>query len=167
MEKKSYPLGSVFEFKTSKGYAYIQLTHVDEENGPLLRVLSEVHNEPTRDPSYFENAEHRYFVFYNYLSALEKQLIMFVDVFEIPLFAASFPPMRSPGNVMVNGKVRSWYIHESETTFHPNEWKENRLLQRHVSSLTEEEKKLSIAVWIYHSILVRRIETDWLPEYDV
>lgn len=146
--------GDVFEIKTEKGWGYFQFTSKDPELGQLIRVFPGVHKDRADDIARLAAEKEAYYVFFPVSGALTRGLIKRVGSFPVPIWAQGIPVMRSAGARASDGKVLSWVIVSD---------KDEKL----VRTLTESQRRLSLAVIWNDSLLAERIASGWMPWDDV
>lgn len=148
-QRKGPQLGDVIEIETPKGLAYAQYSHEHPEMGSLIRVLPGLYRErPTPLPVH---ESERFFIFYPVDAALREGMVSFVGNEAIPTHARSFPLMRNRRDADMAGRAINWWL-----------WDGNDY--RPVDTLSKEQRKLSIAAYWSHDVLVERIATGWSPE---
>jgi hypothetical protein len=108
---KEFEVGSIFEFKSTKGYNYIQYAYQTEMGIPLVGVLERVSQTSIKDLSNVWNISYRYFICYHVASAVSQRLIRYVGMAAIPENHRQFPLLRVPGHVEANGIIKNWFIY--------------------------------------------------------
>lgn len=144
--------GQVYGINTSKGVAYFQYHSRNKLMGPLIRVLK---GEYTKRPdvSLLVKDETRFWTFLPVDALLRAKTIESCGVFDLPVHAKDFPLFRA-GLRDKEGKVSSWWFWDGE-----KEWQ--------AGDLSEEQKKISIRSILNDTMLIKRIESGWLPENDL
>lgn len=150
---KRVRIGDVVEIPTRRGLAYAQYTHRVERWGSLLRVL------PSFCPSRPERFDQlvlqpqRFVTFFPLQAAVSRKIFEIVDNQPVPPEAQAFPLFRKAGFVDRQGKVHDWWL-----------WDGNRQWQ--IGQLSPEQRRLPmLGVW-NDTLLIARIEQEWLPETD-
>ena len=151
---KRVRIGDVVEIPTRRGLAYVQYTHEVERWGSLLRVLPSFF--PSR-PDRFDQLvlqPHRFVTFFPLRAAVSRKIFEVVDNQPLSPEAQAFPLFRKAGFVDREGKVHDWWL-----------WDGNRQWQ--VGQLSPEQRRLPmLGVW-NDTLLIARIEEEWLPETDI
>ena len=146
--------GDVIEVPTARGLAYVQYTHKKPAWGVLIRVLPGFY--VTR-PSDFERVvaqKERFFVFFPLQQAVSRGIFKVVAHASVPKDAQSFPVLRGDGFTDREGRVHNWWIWDGQ-----REWR--------VDSLTDEQRRLSPREVWNDTLLIQRIEEEWVPEQEV
>lgn len=130
---KSPRIGDIVEFKTRKGLAYAQFTHLHKKPpswGHLLRVLPGIFK--TRPESFARLVEkpEQFNVFFPLAAAVRRREVTIVANEHIPERCIAFPVFRA-GNEDENGHVDVWWLWDGD-----QEWE--------VGKLTKDTKRLSI-----------------------
>ena len=147
-------IGDVFSIQTAKGKAYFQYTAKNQLMGPLIRVLPGTYSTDfSREKLIILVEEHtNFWVFFHISSALKLGIVQKIGNFSIPQHSRQFPLFRS-GPPDKSGHVPNWWLWDGEKS-----WM--------IGNLTEEQRKLPIRSAWNDTMLVKRIEQDWLPEKD-
>ena len=148
-------VGDVIEIKTSKGFAYAQYTHEHKRYGSLLRVYSNCYDAPVPIEIINEVVNERptFSCFFPLKIALKQKIFPIIGNAKVLNENKLFPVFRS---VMINpnkGEPNIWWLWDGE-----KEWR--------IGALNLEQRKLPIrGIW-NDTLLIERIESDWLPETD-
>jgi hypothetical protein len=146
-------LGDVFETTTSRGRAYLQVTHKHPKYGFLVRVLPGFFNSV---PNIEElvGQEGRFVTFFPVAAAMKQGIVRRVATVPVPSHAHEFPLFRTGVVDPRTGKVAVWWLWDGE-----KEWR--------VDELTPDQRRLPLrGIW-NDTLLIKRIESDWLPEKDL
>jgi len=162
VKAKRAQVGDVFEVSTSSGKAYIQVTHIDDDEIELVRVLPGIF--PVR-PSNLEEivaARELYFTFYLLAISLKKKWVELIGNFPVPANAQRWPVMRHAGYIDAKGKVHGWHIGDASVPLTLEGYSKLQF----VHELTPDQTKLSIHQIWNHAALVENLARGWTPERD-
>ena len=150
---KRVRIGDVVEIPTRRGLAYAQYTHRVEQWGSLLRVLpSFCLSRPERFDQLVIQPQ-RFVTFFPLQAAVSRGIFEIVDNQPVPPEAQALPLFRKAGFVDRQGKVHDWWLWNGE-----REWR--------IGQLSAEQRRLPmLGVW-NDTLLIARIEEEWLPEKD-
>lgn len=144
-------LGDVYEFETSDRYYYAQFINYHETLGYLLRLINGAFPKQARIET-LQTLPTSYRFFYALPAAIKLQLIKIVGNLEVPPQETALPNMRTP-LLLERGKAR-WEI-------------SGPTIKRHVvESLSENDRRLTVAEIVGHPIVVERLMLGWKPEKD-
>jgi hypothetical protein len=151
--KQRIRIGDLVEIPTSRGLAYAQYSHHKDRWGALLRVLPGFHRDRPRNFEHLVRSKARFVTFFPLGAAMAQGIFEIVGNEPVPVEAQRFPLFRKAGFVDREGRVQDWLLWDGE-----NEWK--------VGKLSSDQRQLPIlAVW-NDTLLVERIEQEWLPGTD-
>ncbi len=157
--RKKPRIGDVYELSTEAGLAYIQYTHLTEDELPLVRVLPGLYDSRPGDIASLVQQRECYFTYYVLPYALRDGDITLVSNEPIPERAREFPTMRKRWGA---DEVGLWLIGSAGIP-HTPEGLQKMQRTRH---LTTEQKRLSIDQICTHKGLVSDIVRGWTPERD-
>ncbi|HYY16452.1 MAG TPA: hypothetical protein VE965_07385 [Gammaproteobacteria bacterium] len=147
-------VGDVIEIPTSKGLAYAQITQKVPKYGPLIHVVEGFWRERPGDLTQIVQAPTRFFTFYPVGTALNRKVVQLAGNIPVPSNRQPFPLLRAAGHILPrSGKVVNWWL-----------WDGNRKWR--IPSLPEEQRRLSIAEVVNHTMLVHWLETGWHPDQE-
>jgi hypothetical protein len=110
--------GAVVEVSTPRGAAYVQVTHVHREFGPLVRVLPGLHEERPRDFDALAAGDARFIAFCPVDAGVSQGTMQVVANAEIPPSDQAFPLFKAAGGRdPVTGEVWNWWLWDGD-----NEW---------------------------------------------
>jgi hypothetical protein len=149
--KKLASIGTVFEVRTSKGFAYVQLTRRHPVMGCLIRVLPGVFDSPPSDLRSLLQEKERFFTFYPVDDAIARGLVRPVATLDLPEWAREMPLLRKALRIdPLTRRPAEWAL-----------WDGTRTIRTEMPS--SELRELSLARIVSHDVLVKRIEDDWSP----
>ena len=146
-------IGDVVEINTAKGLAYAQYAHKHKQFGALLRVFGKFFD--TRPSGFTDLVSNKpvFMCFFPLSAAVDQRIVSIIDNVALPSDAWEFPTFRAGVVDQATRKVGVWWMWDGE-----KEWR--------IGELTAEQRRLSIrGVW-NDTLLIERIESDWMPETD-
>jgi hypothetical protein len=143
-------LGDILEVSTPRGLAYVQYAGKHPEYGDAIRVLPGFFKARPREWSTIVTQE-GYFAFYPAMAAVSQGLVLIAANHPIPRGHELPSIFRRRGARTPDGKVLTWIIFDGE----------NETLK---TTLSPEEKRLSIASIWNHAFLVERLVGEWRPD---
>jgi hypothetical protein len=145
-------IGDVIEIPTSRGLAYAQYTHYVPRWGALLRILPGIFDARPDDWETFVQQDERFYAFFPLGAALSRDIVSVVAKVEVPNGKRTFPRLRMRGLVdPATRRATSWRIWDGKA-------------ERLVTSLTDEERSLSVAAVLNDAMLTKKIEEGYKPE---
>jgi hypothetical protein len=150
MSKRKPNLGDIVQIRTSKGYAYAQLTHKHHMFGYLLRILPGFFAEPVTDfaPLVMEPELYHAFVFKDDL--FQPPVAMIVGNAPVPERSRALPLFRNGIRNPATGRVDDWWLWDGR-----KEWR--------IGELREDQRTLSLLEILNSDILRKRIENGSMP----
>ncbi len=143
-------IGDVYEIRTPKGFAYMQLTHMHREPpvlGDLVRVMPGFYSERPSDLESIIQNEERFRTFIPINATIKIGLAEFVRTIPVPESKRPFPHFRLRADIL--GERASWWIWDGE--------KDSKVGR----TLTEEQRQLPICSTWNGVLLVERIVSGW------
>jgi hypothetical protein len=145
-------IGDIVEIPTSKGFAYAQFTHKQDQYGALLRVLDGTFDTRPKVFDEIVDKKHRFVTFFPLSAAIRRKIFFIVGHADVPLEAKEFPTFRA-GAVGKNRKVATWWLWDGN-----KEWM--------IGDLTPKLSHLPIREIVNDTALIHRIESGYTPEND-
>jgi hypothetical protein len=144
-------IGDIVEIATKRGLAYAQFTHKHKMYSALLRLLPGFYDQRPADLACLASSGTKFVTFFPLGAAVKRGIVEIVGNTTVPDEAKAFPLFRSGIPDRDTKKVNTWWLWDGE-----KEWR--------VGELTPEQMKLPIrGIW-NDTVLVERLEADWLPE---
>lgn len=145
--------GDTFKIETKLGGAFFQYVRAIPPFGALIRVLpGTFKKEPDSIASLVAGAT-KFWTFFPVTATLKEKRVSEVETFEVPGHAKQMPIFRTGVMDPISKTVKKWWLWDGV-----REWE--------VGTLSDTEKKYPIrGVW-NDTLLIERIESDWLPEKD-
>lgn len=154
-------IGDIVEITTPAGLGYVQYTYDGGTTGELVRVLPGLYDHRPSDFATLAQQKEMYFVFYIMNYAIRAGKAEIVSNQPVPGWAKDPPTMRHAaafGDSFL--KVTKWRLISAASRLTPQELIRTPLL----TSLTPEQKKLSIHEIWPHIAMVRELARGWTPE---
>lgn len=146
-------MGDVFSILTKKGLAYLQYTNKNSLMGTLVRVLPGIFSEACDDVESLVKKETNFWIFFQISAALKLGIVEKVGNFPIPEHSKNMPVFRAGIPNSKTKKVEHWWFWDGE-----KEWR--------VGEITDQQRKMPIRRIWNDTLLIQRIEEEWLPERD-
>ncbi len=146
MTKRVRP-GAVLELSTDDGFIYIHYVGTHSEYGDAITVRPTSYADRVAPSS--DLFREGYFIFYPARAAVTQGLAEVVGQLPSPGLPNR---LRRPG-VRSGTKIETWIIEDASG-------------ERVKSKLSEEERRLPIAVLWNHELLVQRVREGWRPEME-
>jgi len=149
--RKRVRLGDLLEVVTPRGLAYVQYAGKHPEYGYAIRVLPGFFQTRPQDWTTLASQQ-GYFTFYPVSAAVSQGLIAIAAHHPIPLGRELPSTFRRRGAIAPDGRVMTWLIFG------------NGGPETLRTTLSPEEKRLSIASIWNHAFLVDRLIEEWRPD---
>jgi len=151
---KRLKIGDLIEIQTNIGIFYALYTHKHRMYGALIRIFDKIYERRPENLQGVISEKVRFSTFFPLKAALSKGIFVAVGNYVVSPELQKFPIFRSGTPDQKTKKVKNWWFWDGE-----NEWK--------VGELNQEQKKIPIrGVW-NDTLLIKRIESGWLPENDI
>lgn len=147
---KKIHTGDAFIVKSNDKTALIQYIGNDNEFGHLVRALQMP--DDCADGALTETIAkpEMFLTFFPLTAAIRRGICDYIGHYDVPAGASQTPAMKRPGARAPDGRILTWLIIRDGKEYL-------------VSSLSEDEKDLSIAAICNDTKLVERVNSGWQP----